>query len=247
MKRLLSIFIVLQLVSCESSQNTSGYEAPDISGHWRLAHTEVVKYIPFLDQHALEDSYEFAVESSPYEFAGNHDMIFSLDSFYLIDYPVQLHTAGKYSIDTSHLNFIESSWPIHVKGDTMLLYCNDEPYHFLKLEYYRTHFDSSTVSILKRDTINYEGLAGTWMLLRGYSYMYGYQYTLDFPHEIPDSVVLTREETSSTSNGDRSVEVLTDGMKRKYTFSYIDGQLHLTPGSWYSGKDPNIHFWREKE
>jgi hypothetical protein len=38
----------------------------------------------------------------------------------------------------------------------------------------------------------------------------------------------------------------TDGKKRDYVFSYERGYLKFTPGKWYEGEDPWIHFSRKQ-
>jgi hypothetical protein len=245
MKSLLCIFITSLLLGCSASTEQSPYQAPDITGHWKLASANIVNYIPSLDLRPLIDPLAAIREAYPYEYATNTDLVFTADSIFRIDYPMEFIGSAGYSIDTAYLNFGNKSWPIYLNADTLLLYRTGDQNCYLEQVYYRADFDDSTVAVIKKDKINFGALAGTWFLVRAYNFDYGCEYILDFPHVLPNSIVLTREEILATSaQQNRSVEMLTDGIKRKYTLSYYRGKLLLTPESWYEGQDQNLQFSR---
>jgi hypothetical protein len=245
MKSLFSIFIALLLLGCSASPEKSTYEAPDITGYWKLMSADIVNYIPSLDLRPLIDPLAAIREAYTYEYATNTDLVFTADSIFRIDYPMELIGSASYNIDTAYLNFGNRSWPIYVNADTLLLYRTGDQNCYLEQVYYRTHFEDSIVSVIKKDKINYGDLAGTWFLVRAYDFDYGCEYILDFPHDLPDSIVLTREEILvNSAQQNRLVEMMTDGIKRKYTLGYYRGTFFLKPGSWYEGADESLQFSR---
>lgn len=103
------------------------------------------------------------------------------------------------------------------------------------------------LNILKLYNTNFPLLAGTWKLIREEDSGDGGYYDLDFPFDIPDTIVLTREELESTLYTDRSYRMLTSGKKQKYFMKYYNSVLWLIPGDWYKEIDPSIHFVKIKE
>lgn len=232
------------LMSCGLDNKSEEIKPSDLLGHWKLHETEVVDYIHFLNLKP-EPSNMPEGEGLAYEYFVSSDLVFFNDSFSKIDYPSELLFSGNFTIDSSYIRFNNGlPLPVEIIGDTLFLYINNEPDAFLKEIYLRTNFDNSILSILKRDTINYLSLEGSWELLRDYNFDYGYEYTLNFPHQIPDSIYLSKSEILDALNSDKSIEMLTDGKQRKYTIKYYKRELYLIPGKWYVGEDPKIHFHR---
>lgn len=98
------------------------------------------------------------------------------------------------------------------------------------------------MNILKNNPANYPELPNTWDLVRFSSGGDGTFYELNFPHELPDSIFISREQFIEAIHNNNTLQVLTDGKLRDYTFVYSYGRLYFTPGEWYNGKDPWIHF-----
>ena len=98
---------------------------------------------------------------------------------------------------------------------------------FLEETYVKATFDESVLNILKRYTTNFPLLAGTWVLIREEGVEYGGYYELDFPYDIPDTLVMTKEELESTLYTDRSYNMLTSGEKQKYYLKYSDSPLMI--------------------
>ncbi len=256
MKTLLLLFIPLFILSCgspqtdavspidvEHSEKDSSNEAAEILGHWKFVKNQIVNPA-FLK----EDPDAIAQEETYFYQPFTTDLVFSADSFYRIDYPTELCQRGAYEVDTFYLHMKGALGMSRykIKTDTLILYRMDEG-NLLKETYQKTNFNDSIVSILKRDGFDYALLEGTWLLLREYSYDYGTEYVLNFPHEIPDSIVLTRADILATLHTDRSVMMTTDEKKMTYTFSHDYGQLNLTPNSWYNGKSVTLEFMRNTE
>ncbi len=78
---------------------------------------------------------------------------------------MELHARGKFDIGSCYLktygNIGISRYVL--KDDTLILYRCDEG-NFVKEYFKKTDYSDSTMSILKKDTINYAQLAGTWFL-----------------------------------------------------------------------------------
>lgn len=117
---------------------------------------------------------------------------------------------------------------------------------YIKEAYVKTSFNDSIVSILKKQGVNYPALSGTWILVRIAGVGDGSEYELNFPFEIPDSLVISREDLIQVTNSKMVYWMSTSGKKRDYFLSYEWEHLHLTPGKWYHGDDPWIHFTRKK-
>ncbi len=247
-------------IGCQSSQidfnNSygSGQSAeiaidtlPDISGLWNYRHHNVL-----IDRPDLSDPNEPLKEWTYFYSPPTSDLFFRADSFYLVDYPLQLIEQGKYNIDSITLNMdgrIATS-KFSIEADTLKVYFMEEE-NFVELVYERAQVNDSIISILKRDSIDYALLAGPWYVEREFSYGNdGSYYLLEYDHEIPDSIFLTREDILSTLNTDRSFEMLSDGIKRKYTYSFHNGEgnnirgLNLTPTEWYKGEKIKLEYSR---
>jgi hypothetical protein len=263
MKSFIIIFAAIVCAQCGSSNEPHSnvkatqvdslkvYVKPNVEGHWKLIQTEIIDSVPFIapsskgnNEPELSDP-----EGGPFEYVDVPDLIFSGDSMFRVDYPMELFGASTFSLDTNYLNFDgkygKTAMPISVNQDTMQLYLR-EGRLYLKETYHKTHFDDSIVSILKRDTLNFPLLEGKWILKRDYWYDYGTHYALDFPHTIPDSIVITRAQIIARLHRGRSYKMRTSGTREKYYLNYRKPYLHLIPGEWFKDEDPYIHFERSK-
>lgn len=154
------------------------------------------------------------------------------------------HKVDSGYIHLNHKNVIES-YPIEIVNDTLICYrpIRSESGYF-KEKYLRTHFNDSVLSVMKKYGINYPELAGVWHLVREEDFDYGTHYELIFPHSIPDSIIFSREQMISALEGKNVYWMMTDGIKRDYTFWYNESHIYFKPGNWYKGDDPYIHFYR---
>ena len=259
MKFLYTIFILMLLVACQSSQtNTkevsdsdstktalSFEEVPNVEGYWEFVKNEILVPAPDIEDPRDYMTEELIPDYEPY----TAEVIFSKDSFYRAYYPKELLEGGTYKTDKGLLD-VEGSLGLSrciVEGDTMILYRMDYG-NLVKETFCRGFFDDKVVSILKRDTVNYALLAGKWYLARRANINDdGTEYHLNFPHKVADSIFVTYNEITATVTTDRSIYMNTDGVKRKYYYGYRTGyvgELVLTPGDWYQGEDVMLEYWR---
>jgi len=253
---LISAALILLINSSGQSANNitsdldkSDWTKPTLEGQWKFVTASKEENTPFLSQYP--DPEIFPNEAPLPEFPYNGpDLIFAKDTMYELNYPESISNRKKFSLDSgylvSHSLAHPAPCPLELINDTLYIY---KPYYgreYIKETYVKTSFDDSIVSILKKQGVNYPELAGTWFLIRAASVGDGSEYLLEFPHEIPDSLVITREDFITALHNNRLYLMSTDGKKRDYVFSYEWGYLKLTPGKWYEGEDPWIHFSRNQ-
>jgi hypothetical protein len=118
---------------------------------------------------------------------------------------------------------------------------------FIEETYLKTSFDNSLLQILNQYTTNFPLLAGKWKLIREEGLEYGAYYELNFPYDIPDTLVLNVDELKATLHTDRSYQMMTNGKKKKYFLEYHNSTLWLRPSDWYQETDPSIHYERIEE
>lgn len=235
---------------CSSGQCSDiDFQKRALEGQWKFISADKVKNTPFLNQypkpHIFPD--ESPLPEPPYDAP---DLIFEQDSIYELNYPESLSNRNTFSSDSGYLVLNSPAHrdpcPFEFINDTLYIY---KPYHgseYIKEVYVKTTFDEPIVALLKREGVNYPELAGTWFLIRQASVGDGTEYLLDFPYKIPNSIKITRQDFVAALEKNRVYFMTTNGQKRDYTFSYKWGYLVLTPGSWYKGKDPWIHFSRKE-
>ncbi len=226
----------------------SGWTKPVIEGQWKFVTAVKVESTTFLSQFSEPQIFpdEMPHRQPPYV---GPDLIFEKDTMYELRYPESMSDGTTFSLDSGYL-FSRSvahrdPCPIELTNDTLYLY---QPYHgreFIKEAYVKTSFSDSIISILKKEGVNYPELAGTWYLIREESGEDGTQYLLEFPYAIPDSIVITRGDFIAGLENNRVLMISTNGKKRDYVFTYKWGYLSFTPGTWYEGEDPWIHFSRK--
>ena len=252
---------ILFCLSCAAQQDKeksvenklSNWSKPDVEGRWELISTSLVKDIPFMDiNNNLEEGF-VDMEAGPFEFYSSGDLIFENDTLYKLDYPMEVFNQFTFSIDTGYLHAVEedgytNSYAIEREGDSLFVYVfgryGDE---YLKESYVKASFEDSLVNLLKRHGANYPELAGEWTLMRDYHYDYGTHFWLDFEHEMPDVIEISRDEFIEAQEEGYVYWLETDGKKRDYYFDYHDSYLYLTPGKWYEKEDPWIHFEKRAE
>jgi hypothetical protein len=157
------------------------------------------------------------------------------DSIFWLNYPHVIHKEGRFRLRSNMITSVRDTYRMHVeikdKNTLKISYLN---YFGLYLEetYKKVDFDDSLIQLLKTYKLNYPELTGSWSLIRE-SNRNGENYFLDFPHEVADSIVLSRPQLIKAMRSDRGIYFLTDGAYRKYFLSYEDGILALTPDSWF--------------
>ncbi len=239
----------------------------DIKGHWTLIKIDVIeekqsieKFVefikPYIGREAIPPVYKdndglIKPHSEVTYFSEvMKDLVFSGDSILGLDYPLELLQRNSYFIEADLLQIgdetIKKSIELTQDKDTVYFSYLDHYGLFIEETYAKTSYDESVLNILKLYKTNFPHLAGTWKLIREEGLEYGAYYELDFPYEILDTIVLTREELESTLYTDRSYNMLTSGKKQKYFLKYYDSELRLIPDDWYKEIDPNIHFRRVK-
>ena len=259
--RLISlIFISIFLLGCEFSRDTSAEQSelseeqewvvPNLEGHWELTSSSVEEKVPaFAGKTFTQEELDFmpVMEGGPFEYISQYDLVFTADSVFKIEYPMELFSGGAYNLDSHYLHFDGGNYkklPFEVFADTMFTYRAGSDGTYLKEKYVKTAYQDSILNILKRDTLNYPMLAGNWILHREYWYDYGTHYWLEYPYEIPDSISLSREQILKKLRTDKTILMKTNGKLKTYRLDYKDPHLYLRPTEWYKGEDPYIHFYR---
>ncbi len=247
---LLIALVALSCIQTAAKGDELKWTKPDLKGHWRLYDTKIVDEVPFLNLHATEpDPMKAAREDSPWDSYTAFDLVFEDDSIYRVHYPIEAFSLGHYFLDSGYLhlrsNDGKDDYPAELVNDTLILYraLRSDPGYF-KEKYLKTNFNDSILNVIKMHGTNYPELAGTWHLVREEDYDYGTHFELHFPHSIPDSIKFSRKQMLSALEGKRVYMMLTDGVKRDYSFSYRKGRIDFTPGKWYKGEDPWLHFER---
>lgn len=256
---ILSLIVFLSSCSSETDHDTSTQSGTNktvavndpnqIIGQWQFLNNIVIESY-------WEDDLEYDQEWTYIYMPDRTDIVFTADSCFRVDVPVELKEGTSYTIDSRILNVRGSLGKSRyvVKGDTLELYRYGD-LDYVKQTFVRTTTNDSLMAILKRDTINYAHFAGVWYLQREWSTGMddGSYYTLDFPHNIPDSIELTRNQILSTCYTGRNILMPTDGVKKSYTYNYHSyrdfwdrdvGEFYLVPGSWYRGDNVQIHYER---
>jgi len=228
-----------------TDQNESGWTKPALEGHWKFVSAVKVENTSFLNQYPnpYAPAYEAGPPEPPYRAP---DLVVENDSLYEILYPKQLIRRQGFSVDSgylhAHFEWYTESHPVEFVNDTLFIYVPLYNNEYAKEGYVKTSFNDSVLDILIRDEVNYPELAGTWFLIRESGGGDGTYYELEFPHLIPDSIEINREQFITGLHNNNIYLMSTDGKPREYTFEYYGGHLHLTPGAWYDGENPWIHF-----
>lgn len=253
------IRILLLLLLCQgcSQQNTLktqiSHEAPkklekeDLVGHWKFVSAVKEKGTPFLTiyPNPHTPAYEAGPPEPPYI---GPDFLFDQDSAYQVVYPKYLYYRNGFSVDSGYLH-LHHQWhtelfPVELRDDTLFIYKPFYDDEYIKEGYVKTAFDDSVVDILKTNPANYPELAGTWDLVRFDSGNDGSYYELDFPHEVPDSIHVSREDFLKGIENNNTYQIITDGVLKDYRFKYSWGSLVFTPGDWYKGDESGLRFER---
>ena len=241
------LFILISITACHTDSNKSINQnteivynkPPNLEGKWRYIRNEII-----IPNEINEQPTNVYAEWTYFYNPNRADIIIEGDSMYRTEYPLELFDRGKFDIGSCYIKTYENIGISRyvLKDDTLILYRYDEG-NFVKEYFKKTDYSDSTMSILKKDTINYALLAGTWFLQRSYNYGNdGSEYWLDYPHTIPDTIHLPREHILKTMHNGRQVTYLTDGVKRSYTYSYVGNWLNLKPGDWFKGDDVVLEF-----
>jgi hypothetical protein len=218
-------------------------EPTDLTGRWRFIRNEIIvdaETVPVMPDNVY-------AEWTYFYYPNRADLVFTQDSLYRTEYPIQLYERDSYKQGLSHLSTSGTLGDnkYFVKDDTLVLFRHDEG-NFMKELFKKELFEDSIMSILKADTINYPLLEGIWYLQRSYNYGNdGSEYFLNYPHVIPDEFTITREQILATMHHAKSVNYLTDGKMRSYTYGYDGNWLTLKPRDWYKGEDVILEFERK--
>jgi len=242
-------FISALLILLLSNSNVNFFYGDgkiDVEGDWKFVHAEKVENTSFLNQFPNPQPVvdEIPLLQPPYKGA---DFRFEKDSMYELNYPISMNDRLKFSIDSGYLvtyrgHHIIHRYPIEKKNDTLCIYKFHDGQTYIKESYVKTTLNDSMMNILITQGVNYAELAGTWSLIREDGIDDGSMYILKFPFKIPDSLTISREEFIQATKNNLIYYMSTNGKKRDYLLSYQWGYLQLTPGKWYKGEDPWIHF-----
>jgi hypothetical protein len=257
-KMIFNLLIVLTLFGCNSSPDENAIvdiasgsnrvqSISEVEGHWKRVETYRVTDIPSFGIYFDPNAPRIAEEAGPFDGYRGGDLVFEKDTMYRIDYPMELLERSHYTIDDGFIRVDGESYSnfymAETVGDTLFIYVTGtDGVEYLKESYVRTNLKDSIIDLLKTHTVNYPELAGKWILMREYIYDYGTDYQLIFPYKIPDSLKISREQFVKGQDQSNLFWMSTDGKKRDYYFWYDYPYLHLTPGDWYTGEDPWIHF-----
>lgn len=220
---------------------------PDVQGDWELVSTVKIKETPFLN--AFDDLHEPPGEDTPIEppYTGPH-LIFENDSVFEVLYPMSMEYRYQFSVEDGLLHIrsgrYHKRYPIESANDTLFIYRPHNGYDstYIKEGYIQTTLNDSIVNILRTHEANYPEFAGKWHLVTESAGEYGEHYELKFPHELPDSIEISRDEFIAALDQNKRYLLSTDGEFREYFFHHFFGKLVFTPSDWYDGDDPWIHF-----
>ena len=270
---LITIITSIVLIQCSLpdnriNQQPKNYTTIDLEGHWTLSKVECIEEMQSIVKHKAaikridefgpyeDSSYEVFLEDGkltphyPSEYFSriNKDWVIDKDSIHSLNYPLQLGKSYAYAVHSDSLKMENNRGGLinlNSKKDTMSISYLDFWGLYIKETYQKVIFKDSILNILKRYKTNFPLLAGTWKLMTDYNFNNdGSEYILNFPFDIPDTLVLTEEALISTLHTDRSYQMLTSGKKRTYFLGYDGTYLQLTPDNWYKGENPFIHFER---
>jgi len=277
----IAVTMILSLTQCKTTSRTtdavdSANEVQietaskvDLKGHWTLIKTEIIQEKQSIERFVENTKQYIGKEQTPPVYKNNNgvltphsrviylsevlkDLVFSEDSIFGMNYPLEFLQRISYSIEGDLLQIgnepIKKSISLSASQDTLFFSYLDHFGLYIEETYVKTSFDESVLNMLKLYKTNFPLLAGTWKLVREEDSGDGGYYELDFPYEIPDTIVMTKEELESTLYTDRSYNMLTGEKKQKYFLNYSNSKLWLTPGDWYKDSNPSIRFeWVEKE
>jgi hypothetical protein len=223
-------------------------------GNWKLIQKEIIQEKQSIERYKKNTQPDYPREEStpvflhedgvlkpifPNEYLSvvNQHLHITDDSIYYIHYPIHRYGKRKFSVQGNKICIgkekeDKSIW-ISKARDTMKISYLDFYGLYIEETFVKTSFNDEVISVLKAYQTNYPELAGTWHLIRLQAGEYGELYELDFPHQVPDSIILNKDELEAALHEDRSVLMLTDGNKKKYYLGYEDGKLFLVPGKWY--------------
>lgn len=220
----------------------------ELKGHWKVVDAVIVDKVSFLDiPTPVPDENTKVYLDSPWDAYQAFDLVFEDDSMYAVDYPVEAFDRYSFTVDSVYLHTnlegTKISRPIELVNDTLYIYTpmQSDPGYF-KESFIRTSFNDSVLSVMKEYGVNYPALSGTWILEREYDYDHGNHYELKFPYDLPDSIEISRDQMMKFLDQDKTYMIITDGKPREYTVNYKSWYLHFSPGDWYNGEDPWIHF-----
>ena len=272
MKLILTALIAaLILLQCNSPVNSSiqyhgDYTNSDLEGHWTLSKVEsikekqsIAKYKaaiekitrdgPFLDGFEVYLDKGTITPSSPsaYFSRKNRDMVIGKDSICHLNYPLELDGSSFYTVYSDSLQIGNNKnvfINLNAEKDTLDISYLDFYGLYVTETYFKAAFDDSILDILEMYKTNFPVLAGEWKLMREYDYDYGTSYILDFPFDLPDTILVKKEDFTPLFYEDRNYNLSTNGKKRKYFLEYDGSFLRFTPGSWFDGDNPYIHYRR---
>lgn len=231
-------------INYEKSSNLEKSDL-DLEGQWKFVFAIKEQGTPFLRTYPnpYTPAYEVGPPEPPYD---GPDFIFKQDSCYQVVYPKYMYYRNRFSVDSGYLHlhhkFHTELFPIEWRDDTLFIYkpfLNDE---YIKEVYVKTSFNDSVMEILKTNPANYPELAGTWYLVRFDSGNDGTYYELDFPHEVPDSIEISRDDFLRGIENNNTYKIMTDGELKDYTFTYRWGSLVFTPDDWFKGDKNGLRF-----
>lgn len=259
---LIAILTSIALVQCSSPENNIvqhniNYTNSDLEGNWILMKVEIIKEKQSITQYKKGAQPDIPQEWSAPVYLGedgiisphfpeeylsteNGDLNITEDSIFWLNYPLELCEKSSYSIKSDILiigdGSNENTILLNPAKDTLSISYLDFYGIYLKKTYVKTTFEDDILNILIKYNTNFPLLAGNWELIRVSSGEYGEQYRLDFffTNDIPDTIALTKHELESTLHTERSYQMMTDGMKRKYFMKYDDDELLLIPDNWYN-------------
>ncbi|GAB5416985.1 MAG: hypothetical protein Crog4KO_18520 [Crocinitomicaceae bacterium] len=263
---LLTLFVSAML-SCDSreeekKENSVNYSQADLQGDWKIVDKRYIedkqsrkRYVknaqPDLPQEwtapvFLDDNGVLRpVFQKEYLSLENKHLRILNDSIFSVNYPVQLNSRNNFTLRGNSLligkNRLTNSIELNKTKDTLRLSYLDYYGLYIEESYRKTSFDDKVFKILCEHETNFPELAGTWHIIRRDGFGYGEVYELEFPFEIPDSIVLSEQDLQAALYSDKSIQMSTDGQNRKYFMRYnytynehlFDNELLLIPGAWF--------------
>lgn len=196
---------------------------------------------------------------------------FSNDTIYEFEFPVRMRSNDQVKMVDNVLEFVyggkywngvwlESVGPISIDmsktKDTLYISYLEETGLYLEEAYVNDQFDSTVVSLLKHYRHNLPEASGTYAIVHYHfesvDYDSPFEHYHSFPHDIPETLELSKDYLMEILKNDNHFELMTDGEMKGYDLSWgwghdlwvkPDNWLYAPDSGWYQGPDTSMHIW----
>ena len=185
---------------------------------------------------------------------GNGSLVITADSMWHFDYPREFHTSYLLKKQSDGTIITESNKnnlsfnKLEITGDSLIRTIGNGE-HFMWTEYYvRDTLNKEIIQLLLRDSVNASELIGKWKLeTHIYSQDGSEPYEIDFPFDLPDSLIFSTEKLPFSNIKGRIIKLDIKGVSREFRFGFKEQDfnyhaLWLLPSDWYFDEKLIIHY-----